>query len=237
MKEMLTLQKRGDTAALAPYLQSLILPHQYSWFRATFGDEIGSQLADSYQRTRMQLALSFPNTLVQLTSKHFGNPKAVLFTDSCNPESTIAEYNVLMNRTKEQPLYDVRFTSGSKTEVLTYFTYVDGAFRFIGDFQMGISPTRIVKISGDLLHKRAIKLVAPVYPVDAKIGHIQGRVILHVIIGETGQVCSLELVQGNSLLASAAIAAVRQWRFSSFTLEGHTVSVDSTITVIFQLGE
>ena len=56
--------------------------------RATFGDEIGATLTDSYDRTRINLPLSFPDTLSQLLAKHLTSPQAVSFTDSCNPKAS-----------------------------------------------------------------------------------------------------------------------------------------------------
>ena len=48
VKEMLNLEKRGDAAALAPYLQSLVLPDADAWFKSEYGDVLGFALASSY---------------------------------------------------------------------------------------------------------------------------------------------------------------------------------------------
>jgi hypothetical protein len=40
MADMLSLQKSGDSAGLAPYLQSLLLPDSERWFTARFGDAL-----------------------------------------------------------------------------------------------------------------------------------------------------------------------------------------------------
>ena len=239
MKDMLKLEKRGDTAASAPYVQSLVLPDAGEWFRATFGDQIGAQLADSYDRLRMNLPLSFPETLNQLNSKHLAHPRAVVFTDSCNADATNTEYQVLISRASAQPLYDVRFTSSSYGAILSYFAYVDGAFRYIGNFQLRVPATRMIQVDGKTMAKK-LKILAqamPIYPEDAKTNHIQGKVLLHAIIDQNGEVCSLQLTQGDPLLAGAAIAAVRQWRYTPTELNGLPVSVDTTITVIFNLGD
>jgi len=241
MREMMKLQKKknGGAEALAPYVQSLVLPNARAWFKATFGDQMGGQLADSYHRTRMNMPLAFLDVLNQMNSKHFGQPRAIVFTDSCNPDATAAEYQVLISRANEQPLYDIRLTSSSQGAVVSYFAYVDGAFRYIGNFQLRVPATRMVQVDGKAMAKK-IKMLGqamPIYPEDAKIDHVQGKVLLHAIIGQHGEVCSLQLIQGNPLLASAAIAAVRQWRYSPYALSGKPVSVDTTITVIFNLGD
>jgi len=232
-------KKNGGAEALAPYVQSLVLPNARAWFKATFGDQMGGQLADSYHRTRMNMPLAFLDVLNQMNSKHFGQPRAIVFTDSCNPDATAAEYQVLISRANEQPLYDIRLTSSSQGAVVSYFAYVDGAFRYIGNFQLRVPATRMVQVDGKAMAKK-IKMLGqamPIYPEDAKIDHVQGKVLLHAIIGQHGEVCSLQLIQGNPLLASAAIAAVRQWRYSPYALSGKPVSVDTTITVIFNLGD
>src|SRR6185437_13625173 len=121
--EMLRLQKNNDSKALDSSIQSLVLPNPDSWLKATFGDSLGKELADSYTRTRIELPLSFPDLLNQLQSKHMTTPRAVLFTDSCNPDSMYEEYPVLVSRTNAQPLYDVRLTSGTQGAVMRYFAY------------------------------------------------------------------------------------------------------------------
>src|SRR5690348_5103532 len=103
MNEMLKLEKKHDAKSLAPYVDSLELPNASAWFRATFGDEIGKQLGDPHDRTRMNLPLAFPDILEQLRSKHLEHARAVEFTDSCNADASEDEYNVLINRENEQP--------------------------------------------------------------------------------------------------------------------------------------
>ena len=237
MNEMLKLEKKHDAKALAPYVESLELPNAGTWFRATFGDEIGAQLADSYDRARMNLPLAFPDTLEQLNSKHFTRVVAMRFTDSCNPDASMDEYEVLVNRANQQPLYEVRFTSNSGGVVLPYFAYVNGRFCFLGNFRLNMPATEIVKVDEDTIKRNIVKNVVPTYPRSALMEHISGVVLLHTIIGVTGQVCSLQLISGHPLLAAAAIDGVRQRRYSPYLVKGKSVSVDTTITVTFNIQE
>jgi hypothetical protein len=39
MRDVIALQRKGDTKTLAPYLQSLVLPDAEHWFGAEFGDD------------------------------------------------------------------------------------------------------------------------------------------------------------------------------------------------------
>jgi TonB family protein len=56
--------------------------------------------------------------------------------------------------------------------------------------------------------------VAPVYPREARIAHIEGQVKLFLLAAEDGTIADLQSVSGNSLLTDSALKAVRQWRFA-----------------------
>ena len=234
INDMLKLQKDSDAKDLAPYLQSLVLPNADAWFRATFGDQIGAQLGDSYNR--MNLPLSFPDTLGQLQAHRTTKLAAILFTDSCNPEATDAEYPVLMSRTHQQPLYVIHASSNSQLAILQYFAYVEGGFRYLSNFQMKMPDSHALKIGANVMAKKLTRTVFPVYPDEAKYNHIEGKVVLHATVGMDGRVCQLQVVSGPPLLNRAALEAVSQWQYSPTTLNGQPVEVDTLITVVFDLG-
>ncbi len=81
----------------------------------------------------------------------------------------------------------------------------------------------------------ATKQAEPQYPPDARVGHIQGTVVLRVIIGEDGRVHALHIIKGHPMLAAAAYNAVRQWEFKPYVENGKTLPVDTTVTVIFNM--
>jgi protein TonB len=82
-----------------------------------------------------------------------------------------------------------------------------------------------------------IRKVDPVYPQIAKTAHISGTVVLHAIIAKDGTIQELQFVSGPPLLMRAAMDAVKQWRYKPTLLNTQPVQVDTTITVIFNLGE
>lgn len=73
-------------------------------------------------------------------------------------------------------------------------------------------------------------------PPDAKYHGIQGTVILHALIDTDGSIQDLQVLQGTCSLVQAATEAVRQWRYSPTMLGGQPVKVETTISVVFQLG-
>ena len=76
--------------------------------------------------------------------------------------------------------------------------------------------------------------VEPVYPRIAILTHQQGQVQLHAIIAKDGTIRSLEVMSGAPLLASAAMDAVKQWRYQPYKLNGEPVEVETFITVNFR---
>jgi protein TonB len=94
-----------------------------------------------------------------------------------------------------------------------------------------------VRIGGNVMQAKAIDRVQPVYPAIARAAHVQGTVVLHAIIAKDGTVQQLQLVSGPPLLVNSAMDAVRQWRYSPTELNGEPVEVDTTIQVVFTLGD
>jgi len=89
-----------------------------------------------------------------------------------------------------------------------------------------------VLMEGNLIHK-----VQPVYPAIARQIHLQGTVQLRAVIGADGAVHDIDVISGPPLLAQAASAAVRQWRYRPYVLNGRAIEVESQVTVRFVLGD
>jgi TonB family protein len=92
-----------------------------------------------------------------------------------------------------------------------------------------------VRISQGIATVLVVDKVQPEYPPDAREQHIQGNVLLHVIIGKEGNVENLQLISGHPLLAAAAIDAVRQWKYRPYLLNGQAVEIDTQVLVNFKL--
>ena len=95
-------------------------------------------------------------------------------------------------------------------------------------------PTRI-RVSQGVLSGMIVRRVQPQYPADAKAARIQGSVVLGVVINKTGDVESVKLINGDPLLAPAAIDAVKQWKYRPYLLNGEPMVVETTATVQFTL--
>lgn len=92
-----------------------------------------------------------------------------------------------------------------------------------------------VRISQGVTKGLLIHRVEPAYPTLARAARVQGEVVLSAIIDTTGQITNLQLVSGHPMLVPAAFAAVRDWRYKPYLLNGQPVEVETMITVIFSL--
>lgn len=79
-----------------------------------------------------------------------------------------------------------------------------------------------------------IQSVAPQYPQAAKNQTAAGDVRLKVVVGRDGTVSDAEFLEGYSLLAPAAIDAVKQWRYSPTLLNCVPVEVETEVIVSFR---
>lgn len=86
-------------------------------------------------------------------------------------------------------------------------------------------------MEGNLIHK-----VQPEYPSLARQARIQGTAVLQAVISREGTIENLQVVSGPPMLVQAAIAAVRQWRYRPYFLNGAAVEVETQVTVNFVLG-
>jgi periplasmic protein TonB len=94
-----------------------------------------------------------------------------------------------------------------------------------------LGPKRIVS---QYAEAQLVNRVEPVYPHIAAVSGIQGQVKLHAIIARDGSIQSLTAISGHPLLVRAALAAVEQWRYRPYVLNGETVEVETLITVNFR---
>jgi protein TonB len=77
--------------------------------------------------------------------------------------------------------------------------------------------------------------IEPVYPMIARRARVQGRVTLRAFISAQGTIESLQVIDGHPMLVSAAMDAVKQWRYKPYLLSGQPVEVETTVFVNFHI--
>ena len=81
----------------------------------------------------------------------------------------------------------------------------------------------------------AIKRVEPVYPDEARSQRIEGLVLVQAWVGKDGDVHGTRIVKSIPALDSAAVVAVRQWRFKPATSHGKPEAVWVAVPIKFTL--
>jgi len=99
------------------------------------------------------------------------------------------------------------------------------------------APAKPLPISSRLMAGNLVVRTIPQYPAIPRAAHIQGIVILQATISKTGLIENLRVVSGPPMLRQAAIDAVQTWRYKPYLLNGDPVEVETTINVVFNLGE
>jgi periplasmic protein TonB len=98
------------------------------------------------------------------------------------------------------------------------------------------APTSL-KVSSGVMAGNLLAKTLPQYPAIPKSAGIQGTVVLQATISKSGSIQNLRVISGHPMLQQAALDAVRSWRYKPYLLNGEPVEVETTINVVFNLGE
>jgi protein TonB len=98
------------------------------------------------------------------------------------------------------------------------------------------APTSL-NVSRGVMGGYLLEKTLPQYPSIAKAAGIQGIVVLQATISKSGSIQNLTVISGPPMLQQAAMDAVRSWRYRPYLLNGEPVEVETTINVVFNLGE
>jgi TonB family protein len=94
---------------------------------------------------------------------------------------------------------------------------------------------QVLTLPEGLAEGNLVYRVEPDYPEEARRQGVQGPVVLDLHISKDGLVQGVDPVSGQPLLAQAATAAVKQWRFRTRYVNGNEVEMQARITLHFAL--
>jgi periplasmic protein TonB len=72
---------------------------------------------------------------------------------------------------------------------------------------------------------RLLRHVRPIYPPEARKQRIEGTVKLRVVIGKTGAIQDVTVLDGPPIFIPESLRAVRQWRYTPTSINGEAVEV------------
>ncbi len=98
-----------------------------------------------------------------------------------------------------------------------------------------VAPGPQLKVSADTMERRIIHKVTPEYPETARRARIQGTILLDAVVGADGTVKRLQYISGPEALSAAAVDAARWWRYEPYLVNGHPITIETTVAVNFVL--
>lgn len=90
-------------------------------------------------------------------------------------------------------------------------------------------------LPGNLGVGRLLSSYSPAYPIEAAREGVQGTVKLDVTVAMDGTVRSVRVLGGPPILAHAAVAAVRDWRYGESFLAGQAIETQQYVSLVFRL--
>ncbi len=92
----------------------------------------------------------------------------------------------------------------------------------------------VVILSSKGAERRLLHKVPPVYPKEARAASLEGTVVLKVLVSDTGKVASVSLVEGNPILVTPAMRAVKQWHYRPYVRDGKNLAFETIVLMDFQ---
>jgi TonB family protein len=94
---------------------------------------------------------------------------------------------------------------------------------------------RIEALGNESAARLLIHVAKPIYPAIAKINFIQGAVNLEITVDREGRVVETHVLDGEPLLAVAAIEAVRKWLYRPYVSPQGPTAFNTDVVVRFAL--
>jgi TonB family protein len=92
-----------------------------------------------------------------------------------------------------------------------------------------------VRVPEEVMRQMRTTKVDAAYPPDALKARIQGLVVLRVQITKSGDVEQVQVLGGHPMLTSAAVEAVKQWKYKPYLLNAEPCRVDTAVGLNFTL--
>jgi TonB family protein len=266
LQDVLAAAKTGDMAKVAVFVKEMEIPNYQIWFPETFpegGKSWVGPYGENLDRNERSMQEFFARLAkadgVLLTRRVNDSPQPGKGLEWGMLQALKRPVNIYFASWKNSD-----DAEDSSAEPIGYFMFIEGEFRWdstisflkaanisssdqtespsialpsqLPPAEQQPQPANRIRIEPTVA-AGLIRSRGPVrYPKEAKDKRVQGKVTMLAIISKTGDVTSLTLIDGDPLLAPAALDAVKQWKYHPYVLDGSPVEVETVITYIFALG-
>ncbi|PYU50428.1 MAG: hypothetical protein DMG48_14025 [Acidobacteria bacterium] len=247
LDEIAKCYRAGDKQKERYLINEFRLPNSEEWFSEHLGSAQSAELAARYDRLFSNFAESLEKTIESVVANRSAELVTELGQGNGEKPSIIlagAKTSGIVS-VKEPHLcyghFAIQVKKKPSASWADTFVYEDGMFRFAGfgawpfwvweDGSEGGGPKGGSFSEPPILITR----IAPMYPLSARASGLEGVVILHALIDKEGRVKSADILNGDPLLAQAALDAVLQWRYKPSTLGGAPVEAETTARIVFAL--
>jgi TonB family protein len=93
----------------------------------------------------------------------------------------------------------------------------------------------IERLDSEAAAKLLIHVTRPAYPAVAKVNFVHGAVKLQITVTPEGRVSEVHVIEGQPLLAVAALEAVEEWLYRPYISRGTAVPFSTDVIVQFNL--
>jgi TonB family protein len=237
LEAILQTAKEGDPEQFDDLISGLQVPENPNWFAATFGEEIGQNLAATYKSSWKDYKDNIRNMFRDIGTKKHIHVFVKEFSASSLAHNDAFIQSILRNAEGPLVLYTAGAGKDRESDSLPgVYVFAQGKFRIVNwrtfyDLPK-VKPVRI-RIGGQVASHQLIHHVNPIPQSDSLRQHVHGTVVVHAVIDRDGSVAQLEPISGPPELINAAVEAARQWRYKPTILNGDPVEVDTTITIVF----
>jgi TonB family protein len=183
-------------------------------------------VGDGNTRTRPQAGVVTASKITNEPAIAEVSPKAVSNPDTPELNVPVPHSRSLQSPDESTPIPpSVAMVSGSSD---------NGIAALLSD-PIAIPREPVTRLSQGISGGTLAEKVDPVYPPVALMQRREGRVTLDGVVAEDGRLQNLRVVNGDPVLAGAAMKAVSQWRYQPYKLNGEPIRRATTITLVFKL--
>jgi TonB family protein len=236
LEAILKTAKEGDPKQFDDLISDLQVPESANWFAATFGEEIGQNLAATYKSSWKDYKDNIRNMFRDSGTKKHTQAFVKEFSTSSLAHNDSFIQSILRNANGPLVVYTAGAGKNRESDSLPgVYLFAQGKFRVVNwrtFYDLPKVKSMRIRVGGQVA-PQLIHHVNPIPQSDALHQQVHGTVVVHVVIDRDGNVAQLEPVSGPPELINAAVEAAHQWRYKPTILNGDPVEVDTTITIAF----